>query len=64
MRLIEVLISPTGEVSLQTRGYAGNSCRDGSRFLEDSLGTTLNERVTAEFYQNQDAATQSQQTQN
>ncbi len=64
MKLIEVLISPTGEVSLQTRGYAGNSCREGSRFLEDSLGTTLAEQVTAEFYQNQDVATPSQRTQN
>ncbi len=64
MRIIEVLISPTGEVSLQTRGYAGSSCRDGTRFLEDGLGTTLTERVTAEFYQNQNETPQSQQTQN
>ncbi len=63
MKIIEVLISPTGEVSLQTRGYTGRSCRDGSRFLEDSLGTTLSERITAEFYQNQNVAPQSQQTQ-
>ncbi len=64
MKIIEVLVRPTGEVSLQTRGYAGSSCRDGSRFLEDGLGTPLTERVTAEFYQNQDVAPQSQQTQN
>ncbi len=64
MKIIEVLVSPEGQVSLQTKGFAGNSCREGSRFLEEALGNTLHERATAEFYQGQILARQSQQTQN
>ncbi len=64
MKIIEVLIDPQGQVSLQTRGFAGRSCREGSRFLEEALGTTLHERATAESYQGQNSAQQSQQNQN
>ena len=31
-RVIEILISPKGETTVQTRGFAGSSCRDASRF--------------------------------
>ncbi len=64
MIIIEVLISPQGQVSLQTKGFAGSSCREVSRFLEEALGTTLAERATPEFYQNQAQLQQSQKAQN
>jgi hypothetical protein len=50
-RVIEVLVSPTGEVSVQTRGYAGSDCLQASQFLEQSLGVTSADRKTSEFYQ-------------
>jgi hypothetical protein len=51
--IIEVTVSPTGEVSVQTRGYAGSSCRQASAFLEKALGQVAKDRPTAEMYQAQ-----------
>jgi hypothetical protein len=51
-RMIEVLVSPTGEVSVQTKGYAGADCLQASKFLEQSLGVTSADRKTTEFYEN------------
>ena len=50
-RVIEVLISPTGEVSIQTKGYAGADCLQASKLLEEALGVVRSEQKTAEFYQ-------------
>jgi hypothetical protein len=49
--MIELVISPTGDVRLQTRGYAGNGCLAASRELEAALGLTTSARLTSEFYQ-------------
>jgi hypothetical protein len=49
-RIIEVTVSPQGETTVQTKGYAGSECRQASRFLEQALGATLQDRNTAEFY--------------
>ena len=51
MRVIEVIVSPTGETTVQTKGYAGGDCLQASKFLEESLGTTNADQRTAEFYQ-------------
>lgn len=50
-RVIEITVSPTGETTLQTRGYAGSDCLHASKFLEQSLGVKTAERPTAEFYE-------------
>ena len=31
---IEVIVSPTGETKIETKGFIGSSCRDASRFIE------------------------------
>lgn len=49
-RIIEVEVSPTGDTTIQTKGYAGSDCLQASRFLEASLGVTTADRKTAEFY--------------
>ena len=54
-RVIEVVVSPTGEATVQTRGYAGGGCVQASRFLEEALGVAANERKTAEFYREEKA---------
>jgi hypothetical protein len=59
-RVIEVTVSPTGEATVQTKGYAGADCVQASKFLEQSLGVTANDTKTAEFYQ---AAEQQQRVQ-
>src|SRR5205809_1139425 len=52
-RVIEVTVSPTGETSIQTRGYAGADCLQASKFLEQTLGVPSAEHKTAEYYETQ-----------
>jgi hypothetical protein len=54
-RIIEVTVSPRGETTVQTKGYAGGDCLAASKFLEQALGVTAGEIRTAEFYQGQQA---------
>ena len=49
--IIESIVSPHGETSLETKGFAGASCQQASRFLERALGSTHQEKFTAEFHQ-------------
>ena len=49
-RIIEVTVSPQGETTVQTKGYAGTECRQASQFLEQALGVKLQDRNTAELY--------------
>jgi hypothetical protein len=50
-RVIEVVVSPTGEATVQTKGYTGTDCLRASKFLEQALGTATADRKTEEFYQ-------------
>jgi hypothetical protein len=61
-QIIEVIVSPTGETKVETRGFSGPSCRDASRFVEEALGQRVSEQLTAEFHATaaQDAVRQSQ----
>ena len=58
---IEVVISPQGETRVETKGFTGGSCRQASQFLEQALGTTADEKLTAEFYQQEATANRIQQ---
>ncbi len=58
---IKITVSPTGETTVQTRGFQGATCRDASRFIEESLGQKTGERFTSEFYQVAAAVEQHQQ---
>jgi hypothetical protein len=49
--VIEVTVTPQGEVTVQTRGYAGADCLQASKFLEQALGIVSVEQKTAELYQ-------------
>ena len=49
-RIIEVIVSPTGETKIETKGFAGSSCRDASRFIEAALGERVDEQLTVEFH--------------
>jgi hypothetical protein len=48
--IIEVVVSPTGETTVQTKGYSGTDCFQASKFLEEALGVKTAEKPTAEFY--------------
>ena len=60
---IEMLISPDGEIKLQTLGFTGSSCQRADQFLRDALGVVSSEELTPEYHlQSHDnqSATQSQ----
>jgi len=61
--LIEIVVSPVGQIQVQTRGYSGPRCREASRFLEQALGTRLDEKLTPEFHQPEDQHVIRNQTQ-
>lgn len=50
VRSIEIIVSTTGAVRVQTRGFEGGTCRDASRALEAALGSRTAESLTGEFY--------------
>jgi hypothetical protein len=60
-RLIEVTVSPQGEVTVQTRGYAGGDCLQASKFLEQALGTATKDHKTGEYYHTEATSQQVQQ---
>ncbi len=61
MKTIEVTISAKGETTVTTKGFAGSSCRDASRFIEQALGQRTDEQVSAEFHQTATAEQTQQQ---
>jgi hypothetical protein len=63
VKIIEIVVSPTGESKVQTRGFTGGECKEASRFLEQALGQRTAETITAEFYQEQRNAQELKQPQ-
>ncbi len=61
VKTIEITITAKGETSVQTRGFAGSSCRDASKALEAALGQRTGEQLTAEFHQAQGVEQHQQQ---
>jgi uncharacterized protein HemY len=61
MKIIEIVVSPQGETTVTTKGFAGSSCQEASKFIEQALGQRTDERLTAEFHQAQPAGVQQQQ---
>jgi len=51
MKTIEIVVSPTGQSTVQTRGFTGGECRDASSFIENALGKRISEQLTAEYHQ-------------
>ena len=48
---LHISISPTGEVSVQVKCIAGQSCVDETKFLENALGNTIESReLTSDYY--------------
>jgi len=58
---IEIVVSPKGDVKVETKGFTGGDCRAASKTLEEALGIKASDQVTAEFYQHQATQTQQQQ---
>ena len=54
-KVIEIVVNPRGEATVQTRGFTGGECREASKFVEQALGQKTAETLTAEYYQGQQA---------
>ena len=52
-KTIEIIVSPKGETKLETKGFAGVECQQASRLVEQALGATAGEQLTAEFHSSQ-----------
>ena len=50
IKTIEIIISPTGQTRLETKGFTGTTCQGASKFLEQALGKKLSETATAEAH--------------
>lgn len=49
-KTIEIIVSPKGETTVTTKGFAGSSCREASKFVEQALGQCTGEQLTSEFH--------------
>ena len=59
--VIEVTIGTDGSTRIETKGFAGSSCRAASQFLEKALGLQQSERMTQEFFAQQTSQQQIQE---
>lgn len=50
MKTIEITVAPDGQSQVETKGFSGAQCQQASRFIEQALGTPVNERLKPEFY--------------
>ena len=49
-KTIEIIVSPTGETKVETKGFTGAECREASKLIEQALGQRADEQLTAEFH--------------
>ena len=61
IKIIEIVVSPTGQTQIETKGFTGSECRDASRFVEQALGKQTSEQLTAEFHEVASSQTQLEQ---
>ena len=50
-KTIEIVVTPTGQTQVQTKGFTGSECRQASQFIEQALGQRTSEQLTSEFHQ-------------
>ena len=60
-RIIELIVTPKGETTIQTKGYAGGTCTQASKWLEQALGIATTDNKTSEYYQSTTAEQHVQQ---
>ena len=53
---IEITVTPVGETSVETKGFAGSTCKTASEPYEDALGAKAAERLTPEYHATQAVA--------
>jgi hypothetical protein len=53
VKTIEITVDPKGKATVETKGFGGPECRESSKFVEQALGRSTGETLTAEFHQGQ-----------
>ena len=48
---IEIIVSPTGEFSIEGVGFKGAGCEKATKFLEEALGVVNSKVRKPEFHQ-------------
>ena len=48
-KTLEVIVSRTGEVQIEAKGFSGPECVEATKEMERALGTVVKERKTADF---------------
>lgn len=56
-RTIEVLVSPSGSVSIKAVGFTGSTCREATRDLERALGIAGRAILLPEYFATSQSAT-------
>ena len=46
MKTITIVVDKAGQVSMQTHGYEGQTCKDATKALEQGLGVVLSDKPT------------------
>lgn len=49
-KTLEVIVSPSGGVEIEAKGYSGAECEKATRALEEALGRKLKDVRTTEYY--------------
>ena len=52
-RILAKFNTKTGKVTVETEGFLGKSCKEGSKFLEEALGQAQSETLKQEFFAHQ-----------
>jgi Protein of unknown function (DUF2997) len=60
VKQIIVTISPGGQTTVTAQGFEGQECQRATASIRAALGVTTTERLTAEYYQPAEVASQSQ----
>ncbi len=50
MKTVEIIVSPEGKTTVETKGFVGAECQRATKFLEQSLGQRASEKLTNEYY--------------
>ena len=53
MKTIIVIVAKDGSSKVETRGFAGSTCQNASKFIEEALGARQGEKFTAEYFSQQ-----------
>ena len=46
MKSISIIVDKVGQVSMQTHGYEGQSCKDATKAIEQGLGIVISDKPT------------------